>query len=470
MEKHQNRELLRRIVRLVKQNKELHEQVRLLSESNEKLSRLVDGYELKLSRLKGAEVEGEQGESLSNVLKFKMGTVLFADIQGFSKLTDQMDTHGMVDELDELFFNFDLIVKKFRLEKIKTIGDSYMCAGGVPVKNSTNPIDVVMAAFEMYSYVKELKSKSDRDRVWDIRIGIHTGPVTAIATGKKKISWELKGDTVNIASRVGSSCGINNINISANTYELIKEFFNCEYNGRIPVKYIGNLGMYYVRGIIPEISLDGKGLSPNRKFDVKFKLIQFVDLQEIILDKLEKELPEYLYYHNVKHTIDVVTEVELIGWAEGVSEEDVLLLKTAALFHDAGHTIGYDGHEEFGCDLARKYLPGYNFSEKQIDKVCELILATQIPPKPNNLLEKIMCDSDLDYLGRSDFIPVSNSLYEELSEQGKIGSINDWNKLQIKFITGHQYFTETAQNLREVNKQKQIERIKRMIDPPGNPD
>lgn len=465
MKKHQDRELLRRIAKLVKQNKELHEQVRLLAGSNEKLSGLVDRYEMQFSRLKGTEAEGEPVESVSNVRKFKMGTVLFADIQGFSKLTDQMDTHGMVDELDELFFNFDLIVKKYKLEKIKTIGDSYMCAGGVPVKNSTNPIDVVMAAFEMYSYLEELKSKSDRNRVWDIRIGIHTGPVTAIANGRNKISWELKGDTVNIASRVGSSCGIDNINISDNTYELVKEFFNCEYNGRIPVKYVGNLGMYYVRGIIPEISLDGKGLLPNRKFDIKFKLIQFVDLQEIILDKLEKELPQHLYYHNVKHTIDVVTEVELIGWAEGVSEEDVLLLKTAALFHDSGHTTGYDKHEELGCDLARKYLPEYNFSDEQIDKVCELILATKMPPNPNNLLEKIMCDSDLDYLGRSDFIPVSNSLYEELREQGKIGSIGDWNKLQIKFITGHQYYTETARNLREVNKQKQIERIKRMTDP-----
>jgi len=90
-------------------------------------------------------------------------------------------------------------------------------------------------------------------------------------------------------------------------------------------------------------------------------------------------------------------------------------------------------------------------------------MATQMPPKPRNLLERIMCDSDLDYLGRSDFIPVSNTLYEELRKQEKIGSLNDWNKLQIKFISGHQYFTETARNLREVNKQKQIQRIKSII-------
>ena len=90
-------------------------------------------------------------------------------------------------------------------------------------------------------------------------------------------------------------------------------------------------------------------------------------------------------------------------------------------------------------------------------------MATRMPPKPNTLLEKIICDADLDYLGRSDMIPVSNTLYKELKEQDKIGTLNDWNKLQIKFISGHSYFTKTAQSLREVNKQKQIERIKKLI-------
>ncbi|HDR68450.1 MAG TPA: HD domain-containing protein, partial [Bacteroidaceae bacterium] len=186
-------------------------------------------------------------------------------------------------------------------------------------------------------------------------------------------------------------------------------------------------------------------------------------VQEIILDKLEKELPDYLYYHNVKHTVDVVTEVELIGWAEGLDDEEILLLKTAALFHDAGHTIEYDNHEYHGTVLAREFLPSYGYTPGQIEKICEIIMATQLPPKPRNIYQKIICDADLDYLGRSDMIPVSNTLFRELKEQDKIGSFNDWNRLQVKFITGHQYFTDTAQALREVNKQKQIERIKKLI-------
>ena len=464
MDRIKDRELLKRIARLVKQNKELTEQIRNLAENNHNLARLVNNYERKLTRERAVEKSDETTEDIPDILKFKMVTVLFADIQGFAKLTDTADSESMMDELDNLFFHFDLIVEKYKLAKIKTIGDSYMCAGGVPYRNSTNPIDIIMAAMEMSRHLEELKMKSERNRVWDMRIGIHTSTVTATSIGRRRKTWDLKGDTVNIASRLGASCDAGKINISVNTYELVKEFFSCEYNGKIPVKYLGNLDMYYVRGIIPDISLNGEGILPNGKFDIKFKLIQFVDLQEIILDRLERELPGYLYYHNVKHTIDVITEVELIGWAEGITEEEVLLLKTAALFHDSGHTIGYDDHESLGCGLAREYLPQYNFSTGQIERVCELIMATQMPPRPNNLLEKIICDSDLDYLGRSDFIPVSNTLYEELKEQDKIGSLDDWNRIQIKFISGHQYFTETARNLREVNKQKQISRIKSLLE------
>jgi hypothetical protein len=113
--------------------------------------------------------------------------------------------------------------------------------------------------------------------------------------------------------------------------------------------------------------------------------------------------------------------------------------------------------------MAREILPTFGYSNDQIEKISELIMATKLPPAPRNLLEQIMCDADLDYLGRSDMIPVSNTLYSELKEQNKINSIEEWNNLQIKFISGHQYFTDTARSLREVNKQKQIQRIKNIL-------
>ena len=467
MEKQQQgKELVKRIAKLAKQNQELEFKLKELQKQSEKLIRDNEKYKALMEQLAPGKLalKGKL-EKKPTSLKFKMATVLFSKIHGFSKISDTMDSEALMDELDQIFFHFDTTVKKYKIEKIKTIGDTYMCTGGVPVKNITNPVDVVMAALEMQNFLIELEENNRKNKkmIWDLKLGIHTGPLTANIAGKKKISYEIKGDTVNTATRIESVAEEGNIIISVMTYELIKEFFVCEYYGKMPVKYKGDLEMYVVKGLKPELSVDGKGVKPNSAFTIKFGLIQFTDIQEIILDKLEKELPDYLFYHNVKHTVDVVTEVELIGWAEGCTDEEILILKTAALLHDAGHTIEYDNHEHHGTVLAREMLPKYNYTREQIDRICEIIISTRMPPKPKNLLESIICDSDLDYLGRSDFVPVSNTLYEELKEQNKIGTLNDWNKLQVKFISGHQYFTKTARSLREVNKQKQIERISELI-------
>jgi class 3 adenylate cyclase len=456
-------ELVRRIAKLAKQNQELEEHIKKIEKENEKLTGELARQ--KAAAGKTGARKDDQDSAHETTLKFNMATVLYADIHGFSKLVEGMDSSAVMDELDEILMRFDETVTKYKIEKIKTIGDTYMCAGGIPVKNITNPVDVVMAAIEMRNLLEsyELGKRGEGSRIWDLKIGIHTGPVTASVSGKKKVNYDIKGDTVNTASRVEAVSEKGTILISVMTYELVKEFFDCKYYGRLPVKYKGDLQMYEVIGIKPEFSVNGDGRTPNEAFRVKFGLIQFTDIQEIILDKLERELPSFLFYHNVKHTVDVVTEVELIGWAEGCSDEEILLLKTAALFHDAGHTVAYDNHEYHGTVMVRELLPGYGYSPEQIEKICSIIMATKLPPRPQTLLEEIICDSDLDYLGRSDFIPVSNTLFEELKAQNKIGHLNDWNKLQVKFISGHQYFTNTARSLREVNKQLQIERIQSLI-------
>ncbi len=465
MNKSKEEEFVKRIAQLAKSNKELDLKLKELQKKIEKLQYENEKQRSLLESLSPEQVrKGKQVVQKIQTLRFDMATVLFADIHGFSKLSDKSDSQAIIDKLDEIFFEFDAIAKKYKLEKIKTIGDTFMAAGGIPIKNSTNPIDVVMAALEMKRHLETVQKELDtgEGQLWEMKMGIHTGPVIANVVGRRKVSYEIKGDTVNTASRIESAADPGHIIISVMTYELVKEFFVCEYYGKMPVKYKGDLDMYVVKGLKPEFT-EKDGVTPNGNFFVKFGLIRFNDLQEVILDKLEKELPAYLYYHNVKHTVDVVTEVELIGWAEGINDEDMLLLKTAALFHDVGHTIEYDNHEYHGTVIAREMLPKYGYSDEQIDKICEIIMATKLPPKPKNLLEEIICDADLDYLGRTDFIPVSNTLYEELHEQNKIGSLNQWNKLQVKFISGHQYFTKTARSLREVNKQKQIERITKLI-------
>jgi adenylate cyclase len=461
-----NDELVKRIARLAKQNQELEEHVKQLEKMNERLTRDNEKIKALCEKLSPvAAKEAGETERRERSLKFNMATVLFADIHGFSHLIEGMDSSTVMDELDEIIVEFEEIVKKYKIEKIKTIGDTYMCAGGIPVKNITNPVDVVMAAIEMRNFLETFEGRKNRiaDRIWELKIGIHSGPVTAAISGRRKINYDIKGDTVNTASRIEAVSDNGMILISVMTYELVKEFFDCEYFGKLPVKYKDDLQMYKVKGLNPEFSVDGKGFIPNELFRIKFGLIQFTDIQEIILDKLEMDLPGYLFYHNVKHTVDVVTEVELIGWAEGCTDEEILLLKTAGLFHDAGHIVAYDNHEYYGTEIARKMLPDFNYSSEQIERICSLIMSTKLPPRPTNLLENIICDSDLDYLGRSDFIPVSNTLYEELKAQNKMGSLNDWNKIQVKFISGHQYFTKTARSLREVNKQLQIERIQNLI-------
>jgi len=466
MNNSKEKELVKRIAKLAKQNQELEELLKKLQRKNEKLiqenERVKEIFEKVSPDKLGKQLSTEEKP---RSLKFEMATVLFADIHGFSKISEKVDSETLMDELDEIIFTFNSFVKKYNIEKIKTIGDTYMCAGGIPVKNITNPIDVVMAALEMQSFVKSFGENGKKSgKFWEMKLGIHTGPVTAQSGGKRKVTYDIKGDTVNTASRIESVVEIGEIIISVMTYELVKEFFVCEYYGKLPVKYKGDLEMYVVKGILPELSVDGKGLLPNNTFNIRFGLIQFTDIQEIILDKLENELPEYLYYHNVKHTVDVVTEVELIGWGEGITDEEILLMKTAGLFHDVGHVVQYNDHEYHGTLIAREMLPKYNYTQEQIDRICDIIMATKMPPKPTDTLQSIICDADLDYLGRSDFIPVSNTLYKELKEQNMIGTLNDWNKIQVKFITGHQYFTGTARNLREVNKQKQIERISSLIE------
>lgn len=400
-----------------------------------------------------------------NNQKFNMVTVLFSDIQGFTKITDDLNPENLIDQLDKFFLYFDSVVDKYKIEKIKTIGDAYMCAGGIPHKNRTNPIEVVLAALEMLYFMREINLEHNPGQdIWDLRIGIDTGPVIAGVVGRNKLSYDIWGTTVNTASRMESSGEVGKINISGNTHIFVQDYFICTYRGKMPIKNKGDIEMYFVEGIKPMLASNLEVFRPNNDFQLQLQFLRFGDLEEFILEKLEKGLPKNLYYHNLKHTVDVYTQVELIGRSEDVTLEEQLLLQTAALFHDAGHLIDYDTHEEMGVKLAREILPEYQYSERQIEIISDLIMITKLPPKPKNLLEAIMCDADLDYLGRTDFIPVSNMLYKELHEHGRIGTIQEWNEMQIKFIEKHQYFTNTARRLRNVNKNSQLDNIKKWIE------
>lgn len=407
-------------------------------------------------------VESDSGERKVKSIKYKSVTVLFADIQGFTKIVEHLNPEILIDELDQFFFKFDSIVEDYGIEKIKTIGDAYMAAGGIPEMSRVHPIKMILVAMEIHRYMFELRtSKEDKHQdYWELRIGIHTGPVIAGRVGRNKTSLDIWGDTVNIASRMESSGVPGEINITGATYLLVKDFFVCEYRGKMPIKYKGEIDMYFVRGIVPEMSENADMKTPNERFLFKMQHIRFGDLEEAVLDRFEKELPKQIYYHNFKHTIDVVTQTEIIARGEEVSEEDQLLLKTAALLHDIGFILSYEDHETHSIELAREILPHFDYSSEQIEKIAELIGVTRPNARPVNKLQEILKDADLDYLGRSDFIQLSDSLYRELIEQkGEMSEI-DWNKKQCDFLTSHIYYTETARRMRQTNKEKQLEKLK----------
>jgi len=462
MESGSKKQLLKRIASLVSENKEMKEKHRALTEAYNQLAGEVANYKESFEKAKTEHTETSKPRGQKK--RFDTVTILFAEIQGLSDVVaTAANTSEYMDKLDDFFFRFNEVVEKYQLVKIHSIGDNFICAGGIPEKKIISPISVMLAALEMLHIVETDKQNID-DPVWSLKIGIHTGTVTAHIGERTQSNYDLKGDTVNVASRIGSVCSDNRAVISATAYEFVKELFDCLYTSALPVKYRHKLGLYTVTGIKANFAADVKRYLPNDAFRIQLLLIQFSDLQEYILDRLEKGLPKHLYYHNVKHTVDVVTGSELIGWSERLDDSQLLLLKTAALFHDMGHIAAYIGHEERSVDFAREILPKYLYTPEEIDTICRIIMATKLPPEPTDLLEAIICDSDLDYLGRTDFVPVSNSLYAELKVMNKSLSLNDWNKQQVKFITSHQYFTKTGRKLREVKKQEQIERIKQLIE------
>ncbi len=191
-------------------------------------------------------------------------SVLFTDFKGFTRFAESTRPEDLVNELDRCFIAFDDIIGKYHLEKIKTIGDAYMCAGGVPIRNTNNAVAIILAALEIRDFMKRLQveKQANGERFWEIRIGIHTGPLTAGVVGKKKFAYDIWGDTVNTASRMESCSEPGKVNISASTYELVKQYFECTPRGKIDAKGKGLVEMYFVNSIKAEYSVGGDGVTP----------------------------------------------------------------------------------------------------------------------------------------------------------------------------------------------------------------
>lgn len=387
-------------------------------------------------------------------IKYNFVTVLFSDIQGFTKIAEEMNPEVLIDELDKFFFYFDSVVEKFGIEKIKTIGDAYMCAGGIPEKNRTNPVEVIMAALEMKAYMKKLKESSELQgmKYWDIRIGIHTGTVVAGVVGQKKLSYDIWGDTVNTASRMESSGEAGKINISGTTYEFVKDFFVCEYRGKMPVKYKGELEMYFVNSIVPGLCNDDG--SPNDEFRIKVKKIKLLDIEELIIKMFDEEASPNLYFHNAALVKGISNHVDLLSNAEKLPDHDYICLKLAAMFLFSGYIYDYEKPMEASIRLVGELIPKYGFSQEEAEKTASLI-RNSFNDRYESLADMILHDSRYDYLGRVDYGRLTERLLRERTEYGKHPDHESWIASQQKLLAEHQFRTNTAGILRSVAAEEQ---------------
>lgn len=182
-----------------------------------------------------------------------------------------------------------------------------------------------------------------------------------------------------------------------------------------------------------------------------------------ILQRMRNELDINLFYHNVSHVLDVVQAAEMIGTSEQINDLEMELLRVAALFHDAGFLVRAENHEQLGCDIVKDFLPGIGYTNHEITVICEIIMATRVPHNPKNLLEKIICDADLDYLGREDFFTTGYNIYREFRVRNVVSDMRDWNELQVKFLSSHQYYTDTAIQLRGAKKAEHLLIVKQLL-------
>lgn len=192
---------------------------------------------------------------------------------------------------------------------------------------------------------------------------------------------------------------------------------------------------------------------------VQTKISDFAKAEAFIISLLREKISPTLLYHNIDHTLDVLDVAMNMGKIETLSSEEIHLLRIAVLFHDTGFVSTYQDHEVVGCDMAREYLPGFCFSQEQIELICGMIMSTKIPQRPNTRLEEIIADADLDYLGRDDVYTIAQKLHDEMKLLNMLPDERKWIPFQINFLVQHQYFTAYSKKNREEKKKQYLEEL-----------
>lgn len=186
------------------------------------------------------------------------------------------------------------------------------------------------------------------------------------------------------------------------------------------------------------------------------------NLRDFIIEKMKRELPSTIVYHSVDHTLDVHDAAVRLANLEGLSENEINLLRAAALLHDSGITVGFEDHESHSVKIAEDYLPSFGFSAAEIDVIKRMIMATKLPQSASSILEKVLCDADLDYLGRADFFVTAQKLRLEWEYSGNKIDLSDWYIIQMNFLRNHNYQTSSAQYLRGERKLQNLKEIENL--------
>ncbi len=241
--------------------------IEVRAKSDEIAGQKVRIEELLLNILPKAVSDELRDTGKATARRFNNVTVMFTDMKGFTTMAEKMTPEELVAELDECFVRFDHITSRYGIEKIKTIGDSYMSACGLPAPVKHHALRAVMAAIDVREeMVRWHAEREGSDKAaWVLRIGLHSGPVVAGVVGKRKFAYDIWGDAVNTASRMESSGAPGEVNVSGTTYEMVKEYFVCEHRGQVEAKNKGKIDMYFVRRLKPEYSGDKAGFVPNER-------------------------------------------------------------------------------------------------------------------------------------------------------------------------------------------------------------
>ncbi len=375
-------------------------------------------------------------------------TILFSDIRGFTSMSETMPPNEVVETLNEYFNLMIEIIFKYNGTLDKIIGDALMVIYGAPNSTDKDTENAVLTAIEMQEKLIEFNQQRiiHSKQPITIGIGINRGRVISGNIGsRQQMNFTVIGDSVNLASRLCSAAKADEIIVSDTVWKQVKS--NKLFKGRKlnPIKVKGKAKPIEIREVLYQ--------KPAFNYEVAYKMIE-----SFLINNLPKEYT----YHSIHHIRDVVEQSERIAKKEKINKEDIADLKLAAWLHDVGYIWEPARHEARGAEYATVVLNAMDFPAQKINRITGMIMATKIPQSPKNLLEQIICDADLDYLGREDYKANSTLLLEELRLKKDISEI-EWLKIQDQFLTKHVYFTTTANSTRNTLKAKVLVNIKSQL-------